>query len=269
MSAGDPATGTQLLRERVLSEDCSVFGAWVSDPSFALLEAFSGSALDYIGIDCQHGISTEADVARLLASTESTGPPRIVRVSANRIELIGRALDGGADGVIIPTVDSATEAAEAVRAVRFPPHGVRSYGPTARFLPREPAALEQRALVLPMIETRAGVDAVEEIMAVPGVDGVYVGPADLGLSLGFDHRQFPVHEALEPVLHRIAEAARAAEKIAGIHAGSERFAARYVEIGFRLLTLGAPASFMVAGAKQVLESIGGSATLGEQSVSPY
>jgi 2-keto-3-deoxy-L-rhamnonate aldolase RhmA len=244
------------IRETILSADRPVFGGWLTVCAPELLAALAASALDYVGIDCQHGLVSEADVARLIATAGPSRAGRLVRVSANRAELIGKVLDGGADGVIVPTVNSAEEARAVVGAVQFPPTGVRSYGAMAKFLSRDPDLLARRALVLPMIESRQGLDSVHEILAVPGVDGVYVGPADLGIALGFGHAQFPAGPELEPALRTIVEAGRAAGKIVGIHAGSELFVQRYVECGFRLLTLGTETSFIVEGVDCALAAAG-------------
>ncbi|MFG2029677.1 HpcH/HpaI aldolase/citrate lyase family protein [Streptomyces sp. NPDC048825] len=257
------------IRDRILTEDRPVLGAWLTRPSPDLLAALSASALDYVGIDCQHGMACEAEAARMTATAQPTAAGRLVRVSANRPELIGRVLDGGADGVIVPTVNSAEEARAAVAAVRFPPHGHRSYGPIAPHLPRDPEHLAQHALLLAMIETSQGLESVEDILAVPGVDGVYVGPADLGISLSLGPAQFPASPELEPALHAVVDAGKAARKIVGIHAGSDLFAERYADMGFRLLTLGTETSFVTAGVECVLERAGTAATNERKTSGPY
>jgi 2-dehydro-3-deoxyglucarate aldolase len=258
------------LRERALAIGQPALGAWLTVPSVPFLAALCASSLDYVGIDCQHTVISEADAARLLWAPVQPGAGRLVRVSANRPELIGKALDGGADGIIIPTVGSAEEARAIVAAAQYPPGGVRSYGPIAGFLPRDPEVLARRALLLPMIETQAGLTAVREILAVPGIDGVYVGPADLGLSLGLGTSQFPASPELEPALRAVADAARSAGKIAGIHAISERFVERYTMLGFGLMTLGTESSFVAAGVDRVLELAGRVASNPRQAVaSPY
>ncbi|KQV94146.1 hypothetical protein ASD08_13935 [Streptomyces sp. Root369] len=257
------------LRHRALTENRPVLGAWLTRASPDLLAALSASALDYVGIDCQHGLISEAEATRMTADAKPTATGHLVRVSANRPELIGRVLDGGADGVIVPTVNSAEEARAAVAAVHFPPLGQRSYGPTAPRLPREPEHLARRALLLAMIETRQGLDAVKEILAVPGVDGVYVGPADLGISLGLGPAQFPASAELEPALHTVVEAAKSARKIAGLHAGSELFTEHYAGMGFHLLTLGTEASFVSAGVERVLETAGTTAKNEKKTNGPY
>ncbi len=256
MTYSNAVGGAGRILRRVLDEDSAVFGGWLVTPSPEMLSALSNSALDYVGIDCQHGRIAEQSVIDLLVDSPPSESARVVRVSANRHDTIGRVADAGADAIIVPAVDDAHQASAAVAAIRFPPLGIRSYGPIADYLPREPQELSDRVLTLPMIETAAGLDAVDDILAVPGVHGVYVGPADLGISLGLGHRQFPADSDLEIALRRIAAAGARAGKIAGIHAGSELFAARYLELGFRLITLGIATSFVGAGVDAALSHIG-------------
>lgn len=184
MNDSFPDVPAERLRERALSRDQPALGGWLTVPSLHFLKALSASELDYVGIDCQHSVISEAEAAQLVAAAGRPWSGRLIRVSANRHELIGKALDGGADGIIVPTVNNAAEARAAVAATRYPPDGVRSFGPIAEFLPRDPGDLARHVLLLAMIETTDGLASVEEILAVPGVDGVYVGPADLGLALG-------------------------------------------------------------------------------------
>ncbi|KAA1176980.1 2-dehydro-3-deoxyglucarate aldolase [Rhizobium tropici] len=262
-NANDPAgtgsdakmVGADKLRSLATAESPRALGGWLTVASSEYLAALSASSLDYIGIDCQHGLSSEADVARMLVEAGPSPVPLLVRVSANRTELIQRVIDAGADGVIIPLVNDAEEARSAVSAVKFPPEGVRSYGPVARHIPREPAELARRVLVLAMIESEAGVKNVNEILAVPGIDGVYVGPADLGLSLGLGHQQFPTTPQLSDALKTIAAAAHGASKIAGLHSGSEFFVEMYRSLGFTLLTMGIHSSFVLAGVERALERV--------------
>jgi len=231
--------------------DTPIFGAWLTVNSPSLLELLATSELGYVGIDCQHGMISERDAAAMLVRSAPAGAGRLVRVSRNDPAHIGVVLDAGADGVIVPTVNSAAEARAMVTAARFPPLGQRSFGPTASYLPHDPGQLDNRALVLPMIETAEGVGNLGEILAVDGVDGVYVGPADLGLALGHGSAQFPPTAELRQVMVDIAAAAAAAGKVAGAHAGSEHFAQIYRQLGFGMITLGTQSAFLTAGIADV------------------
>ena len=143
-----------------------------------------------------------------------------MRVEANNATPIGRALDAGATGVIVPLVDSGEDAAYAVRAAKYPPSGIRSYGPTRAGLRIGPVPAESDAatVVLAMIETASGLENVEEICATPGLDGIYVGPSDLCLAIGGKFPGDPdVADEFEAAIKHIAEVAAAAGVAAGIH----------------------------------------------------
>ncbi|ABH00475.1 probable 2-dehydro-3-deoxyglucarate aldolase (plasmid) [Rhodococcus jostii RHA1] len=230
------------------------FGVWLTRPSRHLIDVVAGAGVDYIGIDCQHGAVGEESLPELLAGTCAV--PRIVRVADASVPRIARALDSGADGIIVPMVDSATDATAAVAAVRFPPHGIRSYGPLAPHLSRDPASLGSVPLVLAMIETRSGVADAAAILDVDGIDGIYIGPADLGISLGHGPGQFPPSGELRPMLAEIAEAATSRGKVAGVHAAAGAIAPAFLDLGFDLLTLGTEDALVRGGIAAELAQAG-------------
>jgi len=152
---------------------------------------------------------------------------------------IGSALAGAA-GVIVPLVNNAAEAAKAVRALRYPPHGLRSYGPTRSGLRVGPKPSESDASVvcLVMIETPEGLANVEEICAEPGVDGVYIGPSDLCLAVGGKFPNDPdVALEFDSALVRIREAAQTAGVVAAIHTASGEIAKQRIADGFTFITV--------------------------------
>jgi 4-hydroxy-2-oxoheptanedioate aldolase len=160
--------------------------AWLSlrDPLSA--ETVARSGVDLVVIDLQHGGIEASDLLPLLQATQPF-VPALVRLLAPEPTLVTRALDLGADGVIAPLVDDAHLARALVAAARYPAAGSRSYGPVRAALRHGAGYREhvaEHALVIAMIETREGLAAVEEIAAVEGLNGLFVGPADLGLALG-------------------------------------------------------------------------------------
>ncbi len=152
----------------------------IPDPFCALTLARAG--FDSVTIDLQHGLFDEANAIRTLLTLGDLRPRRWVRIGANDPAAVGRMLDAGADGLIVPMVDSAAEARALAEAALYPPRGRRSFGPVLANLRPEGNGPPR---ILAMIETRAAFDAVDAILAVDGIDGVYVGPNDLGLGLGF------------------------------------------------------------------------------------
>ncbi len=202
-------------------------------PSALAAEVMGQAGFDFVCVDLQHGLGDLGDAGPLLQAISITGADPLVRVPGNEPWLIMRALDLGACGVVVPLVGSAEEAARAAGACRYPPAGIRSWGPVRVSSTK---ALDVRArnlhvLCLPMIETPEGVANLEAICSVPGVDGIYVGPSDLALS----HGLAPGPE-LDELLGKIVATARKCDIPAGIHvrtgsAGRERAEAGFLLVG--------------------------------------
>jgi len=213
-------------------------GGWLLtvDP---LVAATAGSiGFDYVGIDVQHGAATLTTTPGLVAALAARTTP-LVRVAENSGTAIGAALDAGALGVIVPLVESADQARAAVAACRYPPDGARSFGPAhARVLwgADYGSWANDSVACIPMIETARGLGNVEDIMAVPGVDAVYVGPADLSLSLGLPPSLDQDDPAFDDALARITTAARRQGVVAGVHAEAALTDKR-AEQGFTMITV--------------------------------
>jgi 4-hydroxy-2-oxoheptanedioate aldolase len=226
----------------------SAFGGWVTGPTFAAPTAFVRAGYDYLGIDCQHSYLDEAAAALLVQSLQYAPIATVVRVATLANESIGRLLDAGADAVIVPMISSAQETQAAVAASRYAPRGTRSFGPLRADLGRRTEELEARSSIFVMIETATAVEHVEEICAVPGLGGVYVGPADLALGLGEDQISIPPVARVDAVIGEIGEAARRLGVVAGVHAGSGVAGAGYAKRGFGLITLGAETQLLYQSA---------------------
>lgn len=176
---------------------------------------------DFLLVDTEHTPLTIADAATLCVAAQGAGLPTLVRVGGPDNPDLARVLDVGADGVVVAHVDSAAQAARIVRACRFAPHGARSLpSPLARFGYRVPAAAEMArveeatTLVIPMIESAAGLAEAEAIAATPGIDALLVGTNDLAASLG--HFGAPEHPEVLDAFARIAAAAQAHGKAFGV-----------------------------------------------------
>jgi 4-hydroxy-2-oxoheptanedioate aldolase len=229
-------------------EDRPAFGLWGSIPSPLTAELAAATGLDYVCVDLQHGGADEERMMAMFSAIEARGAVPLARVIYNEPWMVNRVLDLGAAGVIVPLVGSAEEARRAVSGCRYPPHGVRSYGPLRAALTvgsADPERLAAGALCFVMVETRQGLDNVEEIAATAGVDGIYIGPADLSLGLGRE----PGHggDALEQAITRVRDACAASGIVAGVHCtgGGEEARAR-AAAGFRLVTVGVDASLFGA-----------------------
>ena len=226
----------------------TAFGLWGSIPSPLTAELAAAAGFDYVCVDLQHGGADEERMLAMFSAIEARGAVPLARVLYNEPWMVNRVLDLGAAGVIVPLVGTAEEAKRAVSGCRYPPHGQRSYGPLRAALTvgsSDPERLAAGALCFVMVETREGLDNVEEIAATRGLDGIYIGPSDLSLGLGRE----PGHggDALEAAITRIAEVCAASGIVAGMHCngGGEEASAR-VRAGFRMVTVGVDASLFRA-----------------------
>jgi len=228
-----------------LLPDGPTLGGWLHIPSGFAAEVMAAAGFDWCLIDRQHGLIGEAEMFDMLRALSISGTPSFVRVPRTDHAEIGRALDGGAHGVVVPQVDSADEARMVVRACRYAPDGARSIGPSRLKLygRADPKEANASVLCLPMIESRAGLEAVEEIAAVEGVDGLFVGPADLGLDLGLQG------DALDDVLRRIAQACAAQGKLAGAFGMGAARIPRWIELGYEFLAVDSDATFLLGAAR--------------------
>jgi 4-hydroxy-2-oxoheptanedioate aldolase len=197
------------LRE-TLTAGGPAIGLWASIPSALTAEAAALAGADYVVADQQHGALDPATLMAMLQAIAGAGSAPLVRVARNEPFAIGQALDLGAAGVIVPMVEGGEEAARAVAACRYAPDGIRSFGALR-------AGAGDRPLCLVMIETRAGLEAAEEIAATPGLDGIYVGPSDLALSLGLQPTIRLEHPPVLEALETVRAACAAAGVIAGVH----------------------------------------------------
>jgi 4-hydroxy-2-oxoheptanedioate aldolase len=164
----------------------AAIGIWTTSGSSLLAEAIAPAGPDYVVIDAQHGFMGPDAIRMCLLALARTSPTPLVRVPTSEPGFIGQMLDAGAHGVIVPMVETPDDARRAVAACRMPPAGQRSFGPirAAQSFDRDPATLSNEVLCIVMIETAQGVDHVDDIVAVAGVDGVCIGPADLAISYG-------------------------------------------------------------------------------------
>jgi len=209
----------------------TLYGAWSTIPSPLSVRLLAAAGLDYVVVDLQHGGATEHDLPALTIAIRLAGATPIGRVRHAHPADIGRALDLGCEGVIVPNVNSAAQAHEAAGACRYPPGGYRSGGGAMTGV-GEPFCLI-------MVESVQAVADLEATLADEGVDGIYVGPRDLSYSLGCPLD--PDDPVLKQALDRIRAACAAAGKPAGIHATEGTTARRYRDEGCSLITLAADA----------------------------
>ena len=238
-------------------------GIFVSANSPLVAEAVGQTGLAWVCVDMQHGEANLGTLSPLLTAISATPAMPYARVPVNDFKEIGRALDLGAYGIIVPLVNTAAEAEAAVRAAKYPPRGNRSYGPIRGALygggDYFVGADQETALVV-MIETKEGVENAGAILAVDGVDGCYIGPSDLSIAYGVspnigtaEHLDPVVEEGIEQVL----ATARATGKLVGMHLFSAGAANRRLAQGIRMIGLGSELRFATRGITDALAGIGG------------
>jgi 4-hydroxy-2-oxoheptanedioate aldolase len=232
-------------------------GSWLSIPSSFSAEIMAHQGFDWVCIDMQHGVVDYQVALTMLQAIGTTETIPIVRVPWNEMGIIGKVLDAGAMGVIIPMVNSVEEAKAAVAACRYYPQGSRSFGPTrASYYAGTDyfAGANQQIACIPMIETKQAVERLDDILSVPGIDAVYVGPADLSITYGLPpgmNNGSPFEEA------RVLIAKKCAEHgvTAGIHATA----------GYRMITISGDAVAIPVQAQADLKVARGS-TAGVKAV---
>lgn len=240
------------------------YGGWLSIPSSFSAEVMAHQGFDWVCIDMQHGVVDYQAAVTMLQAIGSTPAIPIVRVPWNEPGIIGKVLDAGAMGVIIPMVNSVDEAEAAVSACRYYPEGARSYGPTraAYYAGADYFANANREIAcIPMIETGQAVERLDAILAVPGIDAVYVGPADLSITLGL----LPGMNnggAFEEARVLIAQKCAAHGVTAGIHANAG-LAAKHAAAGYRMITISGDVPALATGAAADIRSVRESAGQGK------
>jgi 4-hydroxy-2-oxoheptanedioate aldolase len=236
---------------------CVTLG-WLSVSHGFSAEIMARQGFDALCVDLQHGTAEMKDVGPMLQAISQTDTVPVVRVAWNDPAAIMKALDLGAYGIIVPLVNTAEEAARAVAACRYPPVGMRSSGPV-RAMHYGGADYQAKAndeiVIMAMIETKEGVANLDAICATPGLDAVYIGPADLSFALGLPPRgdnPDPLHLA---TCDKIRDTAHKHGIKCVMHCASAAFAAGAVKRGFDMVMLTSDLSCMVAGARQQLDEL--------------
>ncbi|QNG38823.1 hypothetical protein F1C76_21820 [Geodermatophilaceae bacterium NBWT11] len=242
----EPVDGERMnVIQAAMAEGRPTYGLWGAGPSSASAEALGRGGLDWVLLDMQHGATSAGDLLPLIQAVELGGSSVVVRVTENDPGLIMRALDLGAIGVVVPMVSTPEQARAAAEATRYPPHGTRSFGPVRRYY--EAVSGQAPPTCLVMIETAEALDAVDAIAATPGVDGLFVGPVDLGLALGRGLAASARGDAVDAEIDLVVAAAQRHGLIAGVAGLGPDHAESLLARGARLVTVGSDVGYVVAG----------------------
>jgi 4-hydroxy-2-oxoheptanedioate aldolase len=244
--------------------------AWSGVPDALTVEMLAYQGFDAVTLDMQHGGHHEDSVLRAIVPIQKAKKPAIVRIPVGRFDMASRALDFGADAVIAPMVNSVDDARAFAASMKYPPVGARSWGPTFGY-PRYGkgtfadwlAESNARTLAFAMIETRQAVDALDGILAVPGIDAIFVGPGDFSIAWTEGKT---INATLEDMMETIADICvrvRKAGKFAAIYVTDTAYAGRFASMGFQMLATGSEGQLLAKGSAGLLAEIG--ASLGDKS----
>jgi 4-hydroxy-2-oxoheptanedioate aldolase len=213
---------------------------WCAIPSPITAEIMGRAGFDTVTVDLQHGLIDYQMALTMVQVLQGLPAPVLARVPWNEPGIVMKCLDAGFAGVICPMINTADDAHRLVQAARYAPLGGRSFGPTRANLVHGATyarTASEKVLVLAMIETREALQNLDDILAVKGIDGVYVGPSDLGLSLGYEPTLEPTAPEVLSAIAEIVTRTRAADRIAGVHTGSPAMIKRMFAQGFHFASL--------------------------------
>ncbi len=240
---------------QLAKEGCTIVNAWLAIPSSWSAEVMAHAGFDSLTIDLQHGLADYQTALSMLQAISTTGGVPLARVPWNDPGIIMRLLDAGAYGIICPMINSRAEAEAFVGACRYAPAGYRSYGPTRALIyagDDYAAHADETVITLAMIETVQALENLDEIVATPGLDGVYIGPWDLSLSLGIPKLGDFRNPELARALDRILNAAAKHNLLLGIHAGTPENAILLSKLGFRFVTPASDSVLLRTAANQAV-----------------
>jgi 4-hydroxy-2-oxoheptanedioate aldolase len=254
IEGGRAASAGQSLRELVRSGRTG-HGAWCMLAGGLITEVVTAAGPDWICLDTQHGLIDDASMRTMVQAAELRGTPVFVRVPWNDEAAIMRALDAGAEGIIVPMVNSEAEARKAAGASRYPPVGFRSWGPLRSGMAIagfDPPTGNDRTVCLVMVETIEGVENLDAILDVPGVDGVMVGPNDLAISHAGTNKDCTIDPKNLGLIQTIADGCQKRGLAAGISCANAEEAHRFEAMGYTLLGLPSDAALLGSALVQVL-----------------
>jgi 4-hydroxy-2-oxoheptanedioate aldolase len=233
-----------------------VLSGWVSSGEPLIASFLAACGYDEVLVDLQHGAVEIGDLQDVFAAIEARGVAATVRVPTNDPTTIGRVLDLGALSVMVPLVETREEAARAVAACKFPPHGRRSYGPLramTTMATESPNELNNVAIIV-QVETALGLKNVDEIATTPGLTGIFIGPADLAISMGLDWDDPSTEAARAASQQAVLDACRRANIVPGIITPNGTIAAQRIRQGFRLIGVTSDISLIADGGAEQLRT---------------
>jgi 4-hydroxy-2-oxoheptanedioate aldolase len=255
-------TATAFSLARRLKAGETVHSGWCGLSAPIVAELVAREGFPAVTLDSQHGLWDTASVVSGIAQVRQGGGAAIVRIPVGQFASASRALDFGAEGIIAPMINTEAEARAYVSFAKFPPIGERSWGPhratTLASMSDQKVYLREAnvlTVTFAMIETKTALENVEAIAATPGIDALFLGPADLSIALSNGADVDPMSPEVDRGIDRMLAAARKAEKIMGAYCHSVERAVALAKRGVRFLAVGSDISFLRAGAAAALKAI--------------
>jgi 4-hydroxy-2-oxoheptanedioate aldolase len=236
----------------------TLISGWCAMPEPLIAEGVARAGFDCVALEMQHGLHDIGSVMRAIGAIALAGKPALVRVPVGDNATASRVLDMGAEAVIAPMINSVADARAFAGAMKYPPLGERSWGPNRVMAlrgtePQAHLASDNRvSLAFAMIETRRALDVLDDILAVEGIDGVFVGPSDLSVTFSDGARIAPFDPSLDGPIRLIAERTLAAGKFPGVYAANPERARQFRVFGYRLIALGSDQMYLANGARAML-----------------
>ncbi len=254
MSQAYPSLTRDMLRENQVLEK-TLLNAWCAMPGTMSTEVMAFQDWDVLTVDLQHGILDYQTAVEMIRVIQGRGKPVMSRVPWLDPVTTMKLLDAGVSGLICPMISTPELARKFVSYCRYPPQGIRSFGPTRAGLgdPDYHSKANDRIICAVQIEEAAAMEALNEIAAVPGVDMLYVGPADLGLSHGFKPQFDPESREMIAMFEKVVAACQRNELTAAIHCLTPAYAARMHALGFRFITLASDLRILARASKDLID----------------
>ena len=251
----------------------AVINGWLGIPSSVSAENMAQAQWDGLTVDLQHGLVDYQTAVTMMQAIATVGTPTMCRVAWLEPGIIMKLLDAGAWGIVCPMINTPAECEHFVGACRYPPRGYRSFGPVrAQWYcgPDYFKNINDSVITMAMIETKQAVDNLEDILVVPGLDSIYIGPNDLAISLGYRPGSVPTDKVVLDAIKYIVDTAKKHKIYAGIHCGSTKMAKEMIALGFQFVTLLADNALLNTAAKSVVaEMREGAPAVGKVAGSSY
>jgi 4-hydroxy-2-oxoheptanedioate aldolase len=245
--------------KQLWTEGRASLNGWLLIPNGLSAELMAKSGWDSVTVDLQHGLQDYRSMVECFQAMQAHPVVPMARVPWNEPSIIGKALDAGAYGIICPMTNTAEQVRAFVSCCKYPPQGTRSNGPVRAGIYAAAGGYQSTAnreiLCIPMVETTEALANLEAILDVPGVDAIYVGPTDLGFSLGIppkvDHEDVQVLKIYERIIAESSKRGIAA----CMHCGAPNYAKRMIDMGFKMVTVGWDTLYLTTGARSAVAAV--------------